>query len=76
MTEPMTVDEVADFLWTEYNTLGVTPVEAVCNMWDDIKEGNLFPWISDEYGVSARTLALAVSQVTLRAGEEYFSVGR
>jgi hypothetical protein len=76
MSEPMSVGELTDFLWTEYNTLGVTPVEAMCNMWDDIRDGHLFPWISDEHGVDARTLALAVADATLRTVEGGLNVGR
>jgi hypothetical protein len=65
----MTVEEVADMLWEEYNSIGVTSVEAMCNLWDDIRECRLFPWIKDEHGVGAQTLALAVANVTLRAVE-------
>ncbi len=70
MSEPMTVEEVADLLWEEYDSIGVTSVEAMCNLWDDIRECRLYPWIKDEYGVDAKTLALAVANVTLRAVEQ------
>ncbi len=67
--EPMTVDEVAELLWDEYCTLVITPLVAMCDLWDDLRLGNLYPFVKDEYGIEWETLMKAISQLTLSMKE-------
>lgn len=66
---PMTAREVADYLWHEYHYLSLTPLVSICDIWDEIRLGYVYPHIKDDLGVSWETLMSAMAILSLSLSE-------
>lgn len=62
--------EIAEILWEHHYTLLNTPVSAIRNIWDDFVDGTLYPWVTEEYGITLETLLDALCILTQGISDE------
>lgn len=64
------VREIAEVLWEHHYTLLNTPVSAIRNIWDEFVDGTLYPWVSEEHGITLDVLLDAICLLTKRVTDE------
>lgn len=60
-TSKYAVDEI---LWENYYSMGVNRIQAMANIWDDYDNGTMFPWASEEWGITENELIEAIARLT------------